>query len=124
MAEGVLCGRCGSPLAATRARCARCGARSTATFVHRRKSPLLAAALAVVPGLGHLYVGHWPKALGYLAGLGGAEFVGADLDLTGIGALVGVPTELGGFALWAFSIVDAYRAARAANRVAELSAEV
>jgi hypothetical protein len=91
---------------------------TTANVRPRRKSPLLAAALAVVPGLGHLYLGHWPKFLLYLAGLGGLEFIGADMDLTGLGAVIGVPTELGGLALWAFSILDAFQTARHMNREA------
>jgi len=38
--------------------------------------------------------------------------INRDLDLTAIGAVVGVPMELGGGTLWLFSIVDAYRTAR------------
>jgi len=62
----------------------------------------VAAALAVVPGLGHFY----------LVGVGGLEFFGFDLDLSVIGALIGVPLEIGGGSLWLFSILDAYRTAR------------
>jgi TM2 domain-containing membrane protein YozV len=77
-----------------------------------RKSPALAAALAIVPGLGHFYLGHNVKGLAYLVGVGGLQFFGFDLDLTVIGAAVGVPMELGGAGLWLFSIVDAYRTAK------------
>jgi len=77
-----------------------------------RKNPGLAAALAVVPGLGHFYLGHNLKGLAFLFGIFGLEFFGFDLDLTVIGAAVGVPMELGGTGLWAFSIVDAYRTAK------------
>lgn len=52
------------------------------------------------------------KGLAYLLGIGGLQFFGFDLDLTAIGAVVGVPMELGGGALWLFSIVDAYRTAK------------
>jgi len=80
--------------------------------VRTRKNPLLAAALAVVPGLGHFYLGENKKGVAYLLGIGGLEFFGLDLDLTVIGALIGVPLEVGGGTLWLFSIVDAYRSAK------------
>jgi TM2 domain-containing membrane protein YozV len=72
----------------------------------------MAAALAVVPGLGHFYLGENKKGIAYLIGIGGLEFLGLDLDLSIIGALIGVPLEIGGGSLWVFSIVDAYRTAR------------
>jgi len=72
----------------------------------------MAAALAVVPGLGHFYLGEHKKGIAYLIGVGGLEFFGLDLDLSIIGALIGVPLEIGGGSLWVFSIVDAYRTAR------------
>ena len=77
-----------------------------------RKSPLVAAALAVIPGCGHFYLGHNKKGIGFLLGIGGLQFFGFDLDLTVIGAALGVPLELGGGTLWIYSIVDAYRTAR------------
>jgi TM2 domain-containing membrane protein YozV len=80
--------------------------------VYRRKSPFAAAALAIIPGCGHFYLGHNVKGIAYLAGILGLEFFGVPLDLTMIGAAVGVPMELGGGALWVFSIVDAYRTAK------------
>jgi TM2 domain-containing membrane protein YozV len=72
----------------------------------------MAAALAVVPGLGHFYLGENKKGIAYLIGVGGLEFFGFDLDLSFIGALIGVPLEIGGGSLWLFSIMDAYRTAR------------
>ncbi|HEY2597819.1 MAG TPA: hypothetical protein VGJ79_05000 [Candidatus Dormibacteraeota bacterium] len=72
----------------------------------------MAAALAIVPGLGHFYLGENKKGIAYLIGVGGLEFFGFDLDLSIIGALIGVPLEIGGGSLWVFSIVDAYRTAR------------
>jgi len=72
----------------------------------------LAAALAVLPGLGHFYLGHNVKGFAYLVGISGLQFFGFDLDLSVIGAAVGVPMELGGAGLWLFSIVDAYRTAK------------
>ncbi|HET7421077.1 MAG TPA: hypothetical protein VFL27_11920 [Candidatus Dormibacteraeota bacterium] len=121
MAQEVLCGRCGAPLTNPNAPCPRCGSPASggyyATYAPRvRKSPVLAAALAIVPGLGHFYLGHNMKGLAYLIGVGGLQFFGFDLDLSVIGAAVGVPMELGGGALWAFSIVDAYRTAKLMER--------
>ena len=81
------------------------------------KNPMLAAALAIVPGLGHFYLGHNMKGLAYLVGVGGLQFFGFDLDLSVIGAAVGVPMELGGGALWLFSIFDAYRTAKQMERL-------
>ena len=121
MAAEVLCGRCGALLTNPNAPCPRCGAPASGGWaapvgsrVH--KSPLLAATLAIVPGLGHFYLGHNLKGLAYLVGVGGLQFFGFDLDLTVIGAAVGVPMELGGGALWLFSIVDAYRIAKQMER--------
>ena len=51
----------------------------------------------------------------YLVGAGGLEFLGFDFDLTAIGAVVGVPMELGGFGIWAHGVWDAYRRAKAHN---------
>jgi TM2 domain-containing membrane protein YozV len=124
MASEVLCGRCGALLTNPTAPCPRCGLPSSAHGaapasgsyyappVYRRKSPFAAAALAVIPGCGHFYLGHNVKGIAYLAGILGLEFFGVPLDLTMIGAAVGVPMELGGGALWVFSIVDAYRTAK------------
>lgn len=125
MAQEVLCGRCGALLTDPNAPCPRCGApasggyQAAAPFGYyprRRKSPALATALAIVPGLGHFYLGHNMKGLAYLVGVGGLQFFGFDLDLSVIGAAVGVPMELGGGALWLFSIVDAYRTAKQMER--------
>ena len=96
------CPRCGSPASG----------RYQGTIPIRRKSPLVAGALAIVPGCGHFYLGHNLKGLAYLLGIGGLQFFGFDLDLTVIGAAVGVPMELGGGALWVYSIIDAYRTAK------------
>src|SRR5580765_2223723 len=132
MAAEVLCGRCGALLTNPSAPCPRCGSPASGAYssaaysasaypsgaqygasaIRARKNPALAAALAVVPGLGHFYLGHNMKGLAYLLGIGGLQFFGFDLDLTVIGAAVGVPMELGGGTLWIFSIVDAYRTAK------------
>src|SRR5215471_7792866 len=116
MASQVLCGRCGALLTNPAAPCPRCGSPASggyrAATIPTRKSPVIAAALAIIPGVGHFYLGHNLKGVFYLLGIGGLQFFGADLDLTVIGAAVGVPLELGGGGLWVFSIVDAYRTAR------------
>ena len=113
MAAEVLCGRCGALLTDPNAPCPQCGAPASGGYygpvTRPRKSPLLAAALAIVPGLGHFYLGHNLKGFAYLLGIGGLQFFGLDLDLSVIGAAVGVPMELGGGTLWVFSIIDAYR---------------
>lgn len=113
MASSVVCGRCGTPLPGPVSTCPTCGSRSTGgAFARSAKSPWLAAALSVVPGLGHIYLGHYKKGLFYLVGASGLEFFGFDLDLTAIGAALGIPMELGGFGLWVHSAWDAYHLAR------------
>jgi hypothetical protein len=126
MASEVLCGRCGALLTNHVAPCPRCGSPASAAAGYRyaappygapprrygRKSPWVAAALAVIPGMGHVYLGQNVKGLGFFAGLVGLQFFGFDLDLSVIGAAIGVPLELGGGTLWAYSIVDAYRTAK------------
>src|SRR5260370_21741801 len=116
MASDVLCGRGGAFPTNPSAQCPRGGAPASGAYqpVYRqsRKSPALAAALAIVPGLGHFYLGHNVKGVAYLVGVGGLQFFGFDLDLSVIGAAIGVPMELGGAALWLFTIVDAYRTAK------------
>jgi len=116
MASEVLCGRCGALLSDPGAPCPRCGASASGGYrrsaIPERKSPILAAALAIVPGLGHFYLGHHLKGFGYLLGVGLLQFFGLDLDLSVIGLAFGIPMELGGGTLWLFSIVDAYRTAK------------
>ena len=121
MAAEVLCGRCGALLTNPNAPCPRCGSPASGGYAQSvarvRKSPLLAATLAIVPGLGHVYLGHNLKGLGYFVGVGGLQFFGFDLDLSVVGAAIGVPMELGGAGLWLFSIVDAYRTAKSMENV-------
>jgi hypothetical protein len=84
-----------------------------------RKDPRIAAALAIIPGMGHFYLGHNMKGLGFLVGVVGLQFFGFDFDLSVIGAAIGVPMELGGGTLWVYSIVDAYRTAKHMEAAAE-----
>lgn len=116
MAADVLCGHCGAVLTNPTAPCPRCGAPASGSWYYTRpqthKDPRIAALLAVVPGMGHFYLGHNKKGIAYLVGVIGLQFFGADLDLSVIGLAVGVPLELGGGGLWLYSIVDAYRTAK------------
>ena len=131
MTSHVLCGRCGAVLTNPNAPCPRCGAPASGQYqaapqyqptqqyqARPHKSPGLAAALAVLPGVGHFYLGDNRKGIAYLVGIVGLQFFGLDFDLTVIGAAIGVPLELGGAGLWLFSIVDAYRTARQMERPA------
>jgi TM2 domain-containing membrane protein YozV len=113
MVNNVVCGRCGSLIRQGEARCLSCGATSHAMLQRPRKSPWLAAGLAaLIPGMGHIYLGQYPKGLVYLVGASGLTFLGLDLDLTVIGAAVGVPMELGALGLWAHGVWNAYQTAR------------
>jgi TM2 domain-containing membrane protein YozV len=122
MASEILCGRCGALLTNPNAPCPKCGSPASGSYhgpvARPRKNPFLAAALALVPGLGHFYLGETKKGVAYLIGIGGLEFFGLDLDLSFIGALVGVPMEVGGGTLWLFSIADAYRTGKRLEREA------
>ena len=89
MAAEVFCGRCGAHLVNPAAPCPRCGAPASggyygpaAAIPRARKSPGLAAALAVLPGLGHFYLGQNIKGFAFLVGVFGLQFFGFDLDLT------------------------------------------
>ena len=113
MASTVLCGRCGTALPGPSATCPNCGSRASAAAWSRPvKSPWMAAALSVVPGLGHMYLGHYKKGAFYLVAASGLQFFGFDLDLTAIGAALGIPMELGGIGLWMHSAWDAYNLAK------------
>jgi TM2 domain-containing membrane protein YozV len=116
VAVDVFCGRCGTLLTNPNTPCPGCGAPASGRYqgstARGRKNPLVAAALAIIPGCGHFYLGHNKKGIGYLLGIGGLQFFGFDLDLTVIGAALGVPLEIGGGTLWIYSIVDAYRTAK------------
>jgi hypothetical protein len=117
MGQQVFCGRCGAVLDAPWARCPNCGvAAAPANAYVRPKSRWAAAALSIVPGLGHVYLGEWRRGLFFLLACGGLEFLGFDLDLTIVGDALGIPMGLGGFGLWAFSVWDAYRIARDRER--------
>lgn len=123
MASDVLCGRCGALLTNPNAPCPRCGSPASGAYYRpvaaQRKNPWAAAALAIIPGCGHFYLGHNLKGLGFLVGIVGFQVFDLGLDATVIGAAVGVPLELGPGALWVFSIVDAYRTAQRTQRLGD-----
>jgi hypothetical protein len=48
----------------------------------------------------------------FFAAIVGPLVIGTELDLTVVGAAVGIPLDLGGLGLWAFCAYDAYRAAK------------
>src|ERR687884_2027295 len=113
MVSHVICGSCGTLLDRSWVACPTCGARASAPALRSRKSKWAAAVLAaLVPGLGHIYLGQYAKGALYLAGAGGLTFLGLDLDLTVIGAAVGVPMELGALGLWAHGVWSAYQTGR------------
>lgn len=121
MASDVLCGRCGALLTNPNAPCPRCGSPASAAYYRpvaaQRKNPWAAAALALIPGCGHFYLGHNLKGIGFLVGIVGFQVFDLGLDASVIGAAVGIPLELGPGALYVFSIVDAYRTARQTERL-------
>jgi TM2 domain-containing membrane protein YozV len=116
VASEVLCGHCGAVLTNPSVACPRCGSPASGGYQVARqqshRSPALAAALAIVPGCGHFYLGHNMKGVAFLIGIGGFQLIDLGLDLSVIGLAVGVPLELGPGALWLYSIVDAYRTAK------------
>ena len=116
MAAEVLCGRCGALLTNPNAPCPRCGSPASGAYYRpmatQRKNRWAAAALAIIPGCGHFYLGHNLKGVGFVVGIVGFQLFDLGLDATVVGLSLGVPLELGPGALWLFSIVDAYRIAK------------
>ena len=125
------CPRCRRSVAAEAAFCPHCGAQlrvqpvtgeiidGTGRFKKNRPvNPARAARLSIVPGLGHWYAGAPLKGVAFFAAIVGPLVIGTELDLTVIGAAVGIPLDLGGLGLWAFCAYDAYRTARKRMRPA------
>jgi hypothetical protein len=79
------------------------------TVVVERKSPALAGFLSVFPGLGHLYLGLYPRAFA----VGGAFVLGIMMTShRGPGEFFGPVIAF----IWFFAIIDAVRQAKAINR--------
>ena len=119
------CPRCHGSVATGAAFCQHCGAQlqvqpvqgeiidGTKRFARNRPlNPGRAARLSIVPGLSHWYAGAPLKGMAFFAAILGPLVLGTELDLTVIGAAVGIPLDLGGLGLWAFCAYDAYRTAR------------
>jgi hypothetical protein len=119
------CPRCRRAVAAEAAFCPYCGAQlqvqplrgeiidGTGRFKKNRPvDPGRAARLSIIPGLGHWYAGAPVKGLAFFAAIVAPIVIGAELDLTVVGAALGIPLDLGGFGLWAFCAYDAYRTAK------------
>jgi hypothetical protein len=119
------CPRCRRSVAAEAAFCSFCGAQlqvqpvegeiidGTARFKKNRPvNPGRAARLSLVPGLGHWYAGSPAKGLAFFAAIVGPLVIGTELDMTVVGAALGIPLDLGGLGLWAFCAYDAYRTAK------------
>ena len=73
-----------------------------------RKSPGLAGFLSIFPGLGHLYLGLYPRAFA----IGGAFVLGVALTSHGPGEFLGPLVAF----VWFFGIIDSVRQAKAINR--------
>lgn len=125
------CPRCERRVAPEALFCPHCGAQlnvqpvqgeivdGTRRFAKNRPiNPGRAARLSIIPGLGHWYAGAPVKGLAFFAAIVGPLVIGTELDLTVIGAAVGIPLDLGGLALWGFCAYDAYRTARTRMRPA------
>jgi hypothetical protein len=117
------CPRCRRSVAAEATFCPYCGAQvqpiqgeiidGTERFKKNRPvDPGRAARLSIIPGLGHWYAGAPVKGLAFFAAIVGPLVIGTELDLTVVGAVLGIPLDLGGLGLWAFCAYDAYRTAK------------
>lgn len=124
------CPRCERSVAADATFCPHCGMQlqvqpvkgdiidGTQRFKKNRAlSPGRAARLSIIPGLGHWYAGAPTKGLVFFAAILGPLVIGTELDLTVVGAAVGIPLDLGGLGLWAYCAYDAYRTAKNRNRL-------
>jgi RNA polymerase subunit RPABC4/transcription elongation factor Spt4 len=121
----VTCPKCHETLREQTAFCPHCGTQLKVQPVAgevvdlRRKSslnasikPATAARLSIIPGLGHWYARSPLRGLAFFAAIVGPLVVGTELDLSVIGAVVGVPLDMGGLALWGYCAFDAYRTAK------------
>ena len=82
-------------------------------FDPRRKSPLLATLLAVIPGVGQLYIGYYLRGITTAAAFVMATMLGAWVG----GALLGV-SIMSSIFIWVFNLIDAGRMAALYNHAA------
>lgn len=82
-------------------------------FDPRRKSPLLATMLAVIPGVGQLYIGYYMRGIATAAAFMVAVMLGA---LVG-GALLPI-SIMSAIFIWVFNLIDAGRMAALYNHAA------
>lgn len=121
----VTCPRCHESLREQTAFCPHCGTQLKVQPVEgevidlgRKSSPVAsikpatAARLSIIPGLGHWYARSPMRGLAFFAAIVGPLVVGTELDLSVVGAIVGVPLDIGGLGLWAYCAFDAYRTAK------------
>lgn len=82
-------------------------------FDPRRKSPFLAAALSVIPGIGQIYIGY------YLRGIAtAAVFLIAVMITAEVNSGVGPFFMLAAIFIWVFNLIDAGRMAALYNHAA------
>ncbi len=121
----VTCPRCHEPLRERTAFCPHCGTQLKVQLVKGEMidpggksardasiKPATAARLSIIPGLGHWYARSPTRGLAFFVAIVGPLVLGTELDLSVVGAVVGVPLDIGGLALWAYCALDAYRTAK------------
>jgi hypothetical protein len=120
------CPRCENKLDRQFVFCPHCGAQLETQKVEgevlefpgnsRQKRRLIdpgrAARLSLIPGLGHWYAGAPLRGLAFFAAILAPIVIGTELDLTVVGAILGIPLDVGALALWVYCAFDAYRTAR------------
>lgn len=82
-------------------------------FDPRRKSPVLAAMLAVIPGVGQLYIGYYMRGITTAAAFMAAVMLGAVVG----GSLLPV-SIMSSIFIWVFNLIDAGRMAALYNHAA------
>lgn len=118
------CPRCEQGLDRPYVFCPHCGAQletqkvegEVLEFPKRQQHPPIdprkAARLSIIPGLGHWYAGAPLRGLAFFGAILAPIVIGTELDLTVVGAILGIPLDIGGVALWVYCGFDAYRTAR------------
>lgn len=121
----ISCPHCGQSLREQTAFCPHCGTQLRAQPIsgeviepgrkgsqEKTIDPGKAARLSIVPGLGHWYARAPIRGLAFFVAIVGPLVVGTELDLSVVGAVAGIPLDIGGLGLWAYCAFDAYRTAK------------